>query len=296
MFTRMHGVVVPLTTPFCDDGSVDYDTAASLTKYLVEAGIRWLFPCGTTGEMHFLTCEEKKQLADTVVKAAGEKAGVFVQCGSITEKETISMIEYARKAGAAGAGIVTPSFFGLTEDELVDYYKRVSAAAGEDFPIYLYNIPQCSGNDISFRACERIAYGCPNVIGIKYSQSDANRVCDYLSIRNYNFSVLVGLERQYLGYLALGCDGVVSGCAIITPGLFLDLYDAYISGDIQKAQLLQRKIDKVYSMLTKNKSIARVKAGEQIIGFGNGKMREPLSAVSLNEYHELEKELEEFLK
>ena len=120
-------------------------------------------------------------------------------------------------------------------------------------------------------------------------------MCDYLSIRDYSFSVLVGLERQFLGYLALGCDGVVSGCASVTPKLFLDLYDAFLAGDLSKAQELQRKIVNVYRILTKDRSIARVKAGEQILGLGNGLMRAPLIPVSVNVIHEIEQELREFI-
>ena len=292
---EMKGVIVPMTTPFLDNGTVDYDTLSKTTKFLVGNGIKYLYPCGTTGEMHLLTSEERMQIAETVIEAAASKAYVFVQCGSVTEAETITLIKHAKSARSDGIGVVTPSFFGLNEKEMVGFYKRISEVAGDSFPIYLYNIPQCSGNDISFTACSTIAEQCQNVVGIKYSYNDANRVCDYLSIRDYGFSVLVGLERQYLGYLAMGCDGVVSGCASVTPKLFLNLYNAFLSGNIAEAQKLQRKVDRVYKVLTKNKSIARVKAGEQILGLGNGVMRAPLMSVSLEEYHELEKELKEFL-
>lgn len=291
---NMHGVIVPMTTPFLENGSVDYTTLSATTKFLISNGIKYLYPCGTTGEMHFLSAEERKHISETVIEAAGKDASVFVQCGSVTETETISLIEHAKSAGSDGVGVVTPSFFGLNENEMVDFYCRISQAAGKDFPIYLYNIPQCSGNDISFTACSRIAEQCPNIVGIKYSYNDANRICDYLSIRDYTFSVLVGLERQYLGYLAMGCDGVVSGCASVTPKLFLALYDAFCNNDIAKAQELQRKVDKVYRILTKDKSIARVKAGEQILGLGNGLMRAPLTSVTVDVYHELEKELKSF--
>lgn len=292
---KMKGVIVPMTTPFLDNGTVDYDTISKTTKFLIEKGIKYLYPCGTTGEMHLLSTEERIQIAETVIETAKRKAFVFVQCGSVTETETITLIEHAKSAGSDGIGVVTPSFFGLNEKEMVGFYSRISEVAGKDFPIYLYNIPQCSGNDITFSACSHIAEQCQNVVGIKYSLSDANRVCDYLSIRNYDFSVLVGLERQYLGYLAMGCDGVVSGCASVTPKLFLGLYDAFLSGNMENALKLQRKVDRVYKVLTKNKSIARVKAGEHILGLGNGLMRSPLTPITLEEYHELEKELKEFL-
>ena len=291
----MTGVIVPMTTPFTDDGAVDYGTLEKTTHYLIDHGIRCLYPCGTTGEMHLLTTQERKQIAETVINEAGGQAFVFVQCGGITFDETLELAQHAESIGANGIGIVSPSFFGLSDREMVDYYDRILKETNDELPVYLYNIPQCSGNDISVNACREIADSHLNVVGIKYSYNDANRVCDYLSIRDYDFSVLVGLERQFLGYLALGCDGVVSGCASIAPELFLELYSAFKSGDIASAQKYQRKIDKLFLLLTHDKSIARVKAAEQILGLGNGKLRSPLSSVTRETYLEIEDALSDIL-
>ena len=55
-----------------------------------------LYPCGTTGEMMYLTVEERKQVAEIVVKQAAGRVPVFVHVGAWNQKDTIEEgISYA---------------------------------------------------------------------------------------------------------------------------------------------------------------------------------------------------------
>lgn len=292
---KMTGVVVAMTTPFTEDGSLDLKTLEESTNFLLDKGITCLYPCGTTGEMHLMSKDERKAAAEIVVKHSKDRASVFVQCGAMTKQDTQDLMIHAKKIGADGAGVVTPSFFGLSETELRMYYQEIAACAGDDFPVYLYNIPQCSGNDISLEVCEELADTCGNIAGIKYSWNNPDRISDYLSVRNYQFSVLVGLERHFLPYLALGCDGVVSGCANAFPEIFLALYQAYLKGDGEEALVCQRKIDALVKCLTADKSIARVKAAQSLRGIGNGCMRQPLQKLDGEGLKAFKKEISSFL-
>ena len=80
---NMHGVIVPMTTPFLENGSVDYTTLSATTKFLISNGIKYLYPCGTTGEMHFLSAEERKHISETVnpkrIVLASLQASVLLQ-------------------------------------------------------------------------------------------------------------------------------------------------------------------------------------------------------------------------
>lgn len=292
---RMKGIVAALTTPFTDNDCVDYDAAYDSAKFLIDKGIQFLYPCGTTGEMHLMSVEERKKLAETIVSAAAGKASVFVQCGAMTTRDTCSLIEHAKKIGADGVGIVTPTFFSMSDEELIEYYKAAAVCAGKDFPIYIYNIPQCSANDISADVCRKLAEEYENIIGIKYSWNDAGRISDYVRIKDYSFSVLVGMEGHILPYLSMGCDGVVSGCANAFPELFVAMYRAYSEGNGGQALRLQRRIDDLLKILTPDHSIARVKAAQHMRGKNYGRMRAPLQALDQAAYVEMEKALKDFL-
>ena len=74
---KFYGVVTPLSTPMCMDESVDYDSLESLCHFLIEKGINGLYPNGTTGEVIYLTADERKKILEHVVKAAARRAVVF---------------------------------------------------------------------------------------------------------------------------------------------------------------------------------------------------------------------------
>ncbi|EEG72024.1 dihydrodipicolinate synthetase family, partial [[Clostridium] hylemonae DSM 15053] len=172
-----------------------------------------------------------EKIAETIIQTAAGRVTVFIHCGAMNEQDTIRLLGHAEKAGADGAGIVTPAFFGATDRELEEYYVTAAQSVSDSFPIYLYNIPQCSANDISRETAEKITARCENIIGIKYSFADINRTVDYLNLKDGSFSVLHGCDRAFTSMLALGCDGTVSGIAGVFPEPFVRVYKAFCEGD-----------------------------------------------------------------
>ena len=189
---KLYGVTVPLVTPFDEAGRLDEASLEKLTEYLIQKGIQCLYPAGTTGEMMYLTVEERKRVAETVVRKTAGRAVVYVHTGAWNLEDTIVLSRHAAQIGADGIGVVTPAFFKLTEKELFHYYKAVSDSVPEDFPIYLYGIPQCAVNDLTPELAGRIAEACPNVVGIKYSYNDMSRIQKFMTLRGGEFSVLCG--------------------------------------------------------------------------------------------------------
>ena len=84
---KFYGVVTPLSTPMCADENVDYDSLESLCHFLIEKGINGLYPNGTTGEVIYLTADERKKILEHVVKAAAGRAVVFSMVGAATTAE-----------------------------------------------------------------------------------------------------------------------------------------------------------------------------------------------------------------
>lgn len=288
---KLYGITAAMVTPFDRDGHVDLDAADTLSRMLVDKGVNCLYPCGTTGEMLRMTAAERKAVAETVVKAAEGKAAVYIHCGAMTEEETVELAIHAQKTGADGAGVVTPQFFGANDRELVEYYKRVAHSV-PDFPIYLYNIPQCAGNDITPQTVDRITDACPNVIGIKYSFADINRTIDYIHAKKTGFSVLHGCDRALAGMLALGCDGTVSGIAGVFPEPFVAAYEAYTQGDMVRAGRLQDVCIRFCDTLKRGTNMSYFKEGLKMRGIPAGHMRKPQLDLEPEETEKLRRELE----
>lgn len=180
---KLFGVITAMTTPFTREGNVDTDALKKQTEFLIQKRINCLYPCGTSGEMYLMSVEERKVVADTVVKAAAGRGVVFVHVGAMAQKDSIDLARHAERIGADGIAVVTPSYFHVSEREMIQYYRTICSQVSEDFPVYVYVIPQLAHNDISAETLEKIAAECPNIVGVKYSYPDMRRINQYLRIR-----------------------------------------------------------------------------------------------------------------
>lgn len=288
---NLYGVTTAMVTPFTRENEVDYNGIRQLTRMLIEKGVNCLYPCGTTGEMLRLSLDERKKIAETVVETANGKVLVFIHCGCMNQEDTIELVQHAKKAGADGAGVVTPVFFGLSDEEMKEYYITVAGSA-KDFPIYLYNIPQCASNDLKTSVAKEIAEQCPNVVGIKYSFADMNRTVDYISINDGKFSVLHGCDRVMLSMLAAGCQGVVSGISGVFPEPFAAVWNAWRKEDWREAQRMQKICVRFCDALKGGSNMSYFKEALKLRGIAGGFMRMPQLNIGAEQTVALKEELE----
>lgn len=283
----LRGVVVAMVTPFDDDDQPDLAAVRDLTDFLLDRGVHCLYPTGTTGEMYLLSVPERQAVAETVIAHARGRATVYIHVGAMTLSDTVTLARHACTHGADGIGVVTPSFFRVTERELEEYYVSVANSVPPDFPVYLYNIPQLSANDLTAAVAARIIARCPNVVGIKYSYPDLLRVNEYLALKGGHFSVLVGADRLLVPALAMGCDGTVSGVACVCPEPLVALWNAVQAGQQGPARALQRSFIGIGDLLGNGGNMAVFKAALRARGIPAGHMRRPLLDLPAAEADEL---------
>lgn len=292
---KMHGVITAMTTPFDAEGNVDVEGLKAQVNFAIEHGVDCLYPTGTTGEMYLMSVEERKLVARTVVEAAAGRVTVFIHVGSMKEEETVELAIHAKEIGADGIGVVTPSFFNVFERGMVGYYKRVGEAVGEDFPIYVYNIPQLAHNDITPEMLNAICEEVPNVVGIKYSFPDFHRLMDYRECAGGRLSVLFGADDMFLPALAVGCDGTVSGCSGPFPELFIAIRDKFNEGDMKGAYEAQKRANKAVRIMKGGADMSIFKTILAWRGVAAGYCRKPLTNLTEDEKAALRTQIEEFL-
>lgn len=289
---KLYGITVPLITPMSNDGKeVNYDALARLVEILIQKGINCLYCCGTDAEMYHLTIEERKRIAELVVKVARGRVVVYVHCGAMMENETLLLAHHAELIGADGIGLVTPAYYKVDNEELERYYIKVASQVKNTFPIYVYNIPQLSVNDIKPSVVQRIARRCPNIIGIKYNYPNIDQTFDYTMINDGTFSVLQGDDRVLPAWLAIGCMGTVAGSANVFPEPLVACYRAFMHGNLQEALLYSRMAAECVDAL-EGDNIAYFKAGLNIRGVNVGTVRSPLLGLNDMEFENLRKKLD----
>ena len=292
---KLYGVTVAMITPISEDGGILTGSIKDHVDFLIEKGIHCLYPSGTTGEMYLLTVEERKKVAETVVSHANGRVTVYIHVGAMRIQDTIELAKHACGIGADGIGVITPSFFMVNDREMEEYYVSVANSVPEDFPVYLYNIPQRSGNDLKPEVVEKILKRAPNVVGIKYSLADLTRTREYLKIRDWNFSVLHGADFLISSILIMGCDGVVSGVSSVCPEPFVKAYNAFKCGNIEEARIIQNTAAEITNILRGGTNMAYFKAGLKMRGIDAGHMRKPLLDLTDEQMEELYKNLKKYI-
>lgn len=290
---HLYGVTTAMVTPFDRNGKIDLPAVKELINFLISKGIHCIYPLGTTGEMYRLSVEERKALAETVVESVSGRITVFLHVGAMRQDDTVELARHASGIGADGIGIVTPSFFGVNDREMEEYYVAVAKSIPQDFPVYLYNIPQCSGNDLKASTAQNISERCPNVVGIKYSYPDFLRTNEYLAIKDGNFSVLQGVDRLFLAALSMGCAGTVSGISCVFPEPFVAVYKAFQNGKLDEARKMQKVAIRYCEILRNGSNMSYFKEALKMRGIPAGLMRAPQLDLTKTEIDELERQLKE---
>lgn len=239
---RLTGVVIPMITPMNTDGTIDDASFQNFVNFLVDAKVNALYPNGTNGESLLLSQSEREHIAEIISATNNQRLPLFIQCGSMTTAETAAHAQHAVKIGADGIGIMSPAFFGMDEESLFQYYAAVIEKLPQDFPVYVYNIPGCTTNDVTPALLKRLMAAFSNVVGIKYSSPNLMRVEDYLNTDGRIPELLIGCDSLFLQCLTIGGVGTVTGPGSIFYERFNRLYCQFQEGDMKGAIETQKKI------------------------------------------------------
>jgi 4-hydroxy-tetrahydrodipicolinate synthase len=272
---HLAGIVAALLTPMRDGGArLDLEATARLTAWLVERGIHGLFVAGTTGEGPYLTMDEHRELARTVVQAA-RGIPVVAQVGALTTAQAVALTRQAVQAEATAVAAIPPGYYSMTREELLAYFTAIGKAA-EPSPLYLYNIPSHARNDLTPALVTEIREAVPNVAGIKDSSGFSGRIPELIGKLGPDFDVLCGNDEGDLAALQEGAVGIVSSGAGVFPELYLELYQAWKAGRMAPAEAAQALIVAMQEALGNGARLGWYKAVLAERGIPIGGVRPPL--------------------
>lgn len=272
----MEGTGVPIATPFDEDGRVDEASLADLVDELVDRGVDFLVPCGSTSEAPLLSDDERARVIEVVADAAS--VPVVAGTGRPGLRPTLAATERAAAAGADAALVVTPSYYGHDEAALAAHYRDL--ADESPLPVVLYSVPKFTGVALSPETVASLSTH-DDVAGIKDSAGELGRLqrtVDRTSERD--FSVLVGSGALYADGLAAGADGGVLAVANAAPAVASRIYDAHQEGDDDRARALNRRLLELDHAVTTAHGVPGVKAAMGAQGLPAGRPRRPLRPVA----------------
>ena len=243
---RVRGLFTALITPFDEEGRVDTDRLSDLVRFQISKGTEGIYPCGSTGLGPAMGVEERKAVAEAVLNSAHGRVPVVVQVGSADTASSEALAKHAEHAGADAVASLTPYYYKPGEKAIIRHFESITEAVS--VPVFAYNIPQFTGNNLSPGTVAEMAKKGV-VAGIKDSSRDLLQLIDLIEAVPDEFVVMNGTEEYALYAIMGGADGLVSGGASALPELFKSLVVAQRGGDYGAAVQAQATIQKVKDLV-----------------------------------------------
>lgn len=274
---EIKGIIPAMVTPFDLDEQINESALRQLVDHLLNGGVHGLFPTGSQGEFYALNNYEKQKIWEIVVDQTHGLVPVYAGTGAITTRDVIILNKMAEQAGVNAVSVLTPFFITPTENELYKHYVTVADAT--HLPIILYNNPGRTAVNLSAGLVARLAEH-PNIVGIKDSSGDLSLTLAYLQQTDNTFSVLLGRDTLIYGGLLHGAKGSITATANVAPSLVVEIYEAFIEGDLSRSLAAQHKLAPLRYAFKLGTFPAVVKIALNLIGIDAGPARDPVGELT----------------
>ena len=286
-------VLIPMITPFKENGDIDHATLAELALMLIDRDLcDSLIVGGTTGEFFSMHPEERVAILRTVKEAVGNRVPLIAGTGAIYTKDAIELTRAAEELGYDVAMLVAPYYFKPTQEGIYRHFAAV--AASTQLPILLYNIPLFTGCNIDPDTFARLVT-IPNIRGIKEEAGiNATQSSEFSRVMPPDHVLYCGDDTMVLQVLAQGGVGVVSGGAHVIGRQMKEMIAAYLRGDVQRAQVLHLQMFELFRAFGQNGRINPIPLLRECVTMtwrNVGPPRLPLLPATSEEKVELERVL-----
>lgn len=290
---RLDGLIAATYTPLDETGAVSTTLVAQMVQHLMGNGVNGLYVCGSTGEGMSLTSDERKTVAEAYVRAADGRVPVIAQVGHNSLVEARQLASHAQEIGANIISATCPSYFKVNSvSGLIDCMAEVASGA-PDLPFYYYHIPALTGSDVDvLDFLKRGGDQIPNLVGMKYTTTLLHEFQSCQALDDGRFDILWGCDEMLLGGLASGAKGAVGSTYNIAAPLYVQIMDAFASGDLVTARQLQLRSVSMIEQMKAFSFHAALKQVMGMLGMPVGPCRLPLSGIGETEVADLRARLE----
>jgi 4-hydroxy-tetrahydrodipicolinate synthase len=250
------GLWLPLITPF-RDGELDERSLRRLVKHYCGEPTDGFVLGATTGEG--LTVDED-ELERLVVIAAAESARarkrlpIYLGISGSTTRRGVA--ELARTAAWPVEGYLIACPYYTRPSQQGPYCHFAALADNTARPILLYNIPYCTGVNLSNEVTLQLTEHA-NVVSMKDCSADPIQSFELLRSRPKDFAVLTGDDALFHGALSQGADGGILAAAHIQTAGFALVRDRLLAGDRSGALAAWHRLFDLAQLLFAEPSPAR---------------------------------------
>ena len=270
------GVCTALVTPF-ERGDISISMLRRLLTRQLDAGIKAILICGTTGESPTLSDSEKLTLIREAKSWVGKQGTILAGTGSNCTEHAVSLSKAAQDVGADALLVVTPYYNKATPAGLIAHYTAIAQAVS--IPVIIYNVPSRTGVDIPISVYKELSQ-LPNIAGVKEASTDLHKIARIRATCQEAFSIWSGNDDLTLPVVSLGGSGVISVTSNVCPQAVKAMTDAALQGELETAQEKFTELLPLMEALFSEVNPIPVKAAMEAIGLDCGCCRLPLTSLS----------------
>jgi N-acetylneuraminate lyase len=238
----VHGILAMLVTPFSTDYILNEDALRQEVRWALDNGAQGIVATPSIGEFLHLTESERLRAWDVTLDEARKTRAVcaVAMTSGATTLETLAYARHAARMGFDAQQVIPPYYWRCGEVEVERHYRMV-AESGE-LPVVIYHNPALSKFTISPKFAGRLA-AIQNIVAMKEVLTDLQHLealYDELGGRLAVYNTF----RALLGGLMLGAaGGFINIFAVPAAAALLR---AFKSGDIARAQQIQRRLNRCF--------------------------------------------------
>ena len=288
--THFAGILPAVASP-CDDADrfLD-DTFAELITSLWKTDINGLYVCGNTGDGFKMSLEERKRAAEIAVQLSREHDGtVIIHVGASNSRDAVMLAEHAAEIGASAVSSIPPANAG--QDQLVSYYSDIAKAS--QIPLLVYHIPILTGRSSTLDEMLGLL-DVPGTIGLKLTDWNLFFMRRLLLARP-DIVIFNGFDEFLLPGLLYGAHGGIGTSYNLFPGLFVEIYQSFKKGDIDRAMQIQNHLVAFCNLIWKHNIPAIFGRLMEARGFGPQCYRKPRPVIDDAVYSRIEPELNKLI-
>jgi 4-hydroxy-2-oxoglutarate aldolase len=282
MALSLAGLFPPVPTPFAADGALDLASLRALLESLGEDPLAGYVLGGSNGEFTSLTADERLQVVSAARAVVPKGRLLIAGSGAESTRETIALTRAMAERGADAVLVVTPSYFRgrMTAAALEGHFGAVADAA--PVPVVLYNVPANTGVDLTAATAIKLSRH-PNIIGLKDSGGDLQKMALVIRDSAPDFQVLAGSAGFLLPALVLGAVGGIAALANLAGRPLDRMTEALRAGALDEARAIQLRLVETNLAVTARFGVAGLKAALALCGRPVGVVRPPLVALEADE-------------
>ena len=246
-------VVTAMVTPFTEEGLTDLENMGKLAQYLLNNGTDTLLLAGSTGEASQLNPDQKWMIMDHIRRVVPKDTKIMMAAGGRRTQDAVANAKRAFELGADAVLVAAPEYDKPSQQALRIYFSSIAKAI-DGKPMMIYNIPGRTAREIYPKTVAELAKTNQNIIGIKQSMSDMDKISQLKRLCPSDFQIYSGDDSLTLPMLALGAKGVVSVMSHLEGKKIQAMIRAFKNGSVFTAQAYHQILYPLFSRVSMHDS------------------------------------------